>query len=166
MRAFTLTLAAFCIPTFATAADQALVDAAKREGQAVWYTTQIIDQFARPAAEAFQKKYGVKVTPVRADNAQISFRVLNEGAARKLQADVIDGTAASNALQKAGFIMKWQPESAQRLAPEHRDPNGYWTATNLYIMTPGFNTSLVPKGTEPKTFADLLDRGIGKDYGW
>ncbi len=157
MRAFTLALAALCIPTFATAADQALIDAAKREGEAVWYTTQIIDQFARPAAEAFQKKYGVKVTPVRADNAQISFRVLNEGAAGKLQADVIDGTAASTALQKAGFIMKWQPDSAARLAPEHRDRNGYWTATNLYIMTPGFNTSLVPKGTEPKTFADLLD---------
>jgi len=25
------------------------------------------------------------------------------------------------------------------------------------VLTPGFNTDLVPKGTEPKTFADLLD---------
>ena len=151
--------AALCILSTASvqAADQALIDAAKKDGEAIWYTTQIIDQFAKPAADAFQKKYGVKVTPVRADNAQISFRVLNEGAAGKLQVDVIDGTAASTALQKAGFIMKWQPDTATRLAKEYRDPNGYWTATNLFIMTPGYNTNLIKKGAEPRTFEDLLD---------
>ena len=35
--------------------------------------------------------------------------------------------------------------------------NGYWIATNLYVLTPGYNTDLVPKGTEPKTYQDLLD---------
>ena len=38
-----------------------LIEAAKKEGEVTWYTTQIIDQFARPAAEAFEKKYGVRV---------------------------------------------------------------------------------------------------------
>ena len=37
------------------------------------------------------------------------------------------------------------------------DPEGYWVACNYYINTPGFNTGLVPRGTEPKTFEDLLD---------
>jgi hypothetical protein len=32
----------------ALAADAALIAAAKKEGQVVWYTTQIVDQFARP----------------------------------------------------------------------------------------------------------------------
>ncbi|HWG03638.1 MAG TPA: hypothetical protein VG271_01365, partial [Beijerinckiaceae bacterium] len=40
----------------ASAADQALIEAAKKEGSVTWYTTQIIDQFARPAADAFEKK--------------------------------------------------------------------------------------------------------------
>ena len=47
--------------TPARAADEALIAAAKREGQLTWYTTQIVNQFARPAAEAFEKKYGIKV---------------------------------------------------------------------------------------------------------
>ena len=39
-----LSLAGSC----AQAADAALVDAAKREGEVVWYTTQIISQLVRP----------------------------------------------------------------------------------------------------------------------
>ena len=38
------------------AADPALIAAAKKEGQLTWYTTQIVNQFARPAAIAFEKK--------------------------------------------------------------------------------------------------------------
>ena len=49
----------------ARAQDQALIDAAKREGLVTWYTALIIDQFSRPASEAFEKRYGVKVDYVR-----------------------------------------------------------------------------------------------------
>ena len=42
-------------------------------------------------------------------------------------------------------------------AAKFHDPDGHWVATNLYVQTPGYNTDLVPKGTEPKTFQDLLD---------
>ena len=139
------------------AADQALIDAAKREGSVTWYTNQILDQFARPVAEAFEKKYGIKVSPLRADNAEISLRVMNEAQAGKLQADVVDGTAAATTLEKSGLIMKWVPDRAASLPKQFVDPNGYWIATNIYVLTPGYNTDLVPKGTEPKTWEDLLD---------
>jgi hypothetical protein len=42
----------------AAAADQALIEAARKEGVINWYTTQIVDQFARPAATAFEKHQG------------------------------------------------------------------------------------------------------------
>src|ERR1019366_427033 len=56
----------------AFAADQSLIDAAKKEGQVTWYTTLIVDQFARPAAEAFEKKYGIKVDYVRSETPEIA----------------------------------------------------------------------------------------------
>ena len=37
----------------ALAADPALIAAAQREGQVTWYTTQITNQFGRPAMDAF-----------------------------------------------------------------------------------------------------------------
>jgi iron(III) transport system substrate-binding protein len=139
------------------AADQSLIDAAKKEGHVTWYTTQIVDQLARPAAEAFEKKYGIHVDYVRADPIDIVLRVTSEAKAGHVQADVFDGTATTPGLEKAGLVLEWLPDSAARLPPRYVDRAGYWVATNLYVLTPGYNTSLISKGTEPKTYQDLLD---------
>ncbi len=65
----------------AAAADQALIDAAKKEGSVTWYTTQIVNQFVAPAAAAFEKKYGIKVDYVRANSADVVLRIFNEATA-------------------------------------------------------------------------------------
>ena len=146
-----------CAAAPAFAYDQALVDAAKKEGRVTWYTTQIVDQFARPAAQAFQKKFGIKVDYVRADSNEVALRILNEGRANHMQADVFDGTAAVAALKKENLVLKWLPDAAATWPANLHDRDGYWTATNLYVLTPGYNTDLVPKGSQPKTWDDLLD---------
>ena len=143
--------------TPAMAIEQSLIDAAKKEGRVVWYTTQIVNQFARPAAEAFEKKYGIHVDYIRADSNEVALRVLNEGRAGKVQADVFDGTAAVASLKKENMVLQWVPEGAKRLPKEATDEAGYWVATNLYVLTPGFNTDLVPAASAPKTYQDLLD---------
>src|SRR5438045_1950937 len=77
----------------ALAADAALVAAAKREGEVVWYSTQIISQLVRPVAAAFEKKYpGIKVRSTRANATETAIKILNEGKAGRTQADVFDGT--------------------------------------------------------------------------
>ena len=138
------------------AADQALIDAAKKEGQVVWYTGLIVNQFVVPAANAFEKKYGVKVNYVRADSVEVSVRILNEAKAGKVESDVFDGFATP-ALKKQGLVAKWIPDQAKTLPKQYSDPDGFWIATNQFTLTPAFNTNLVPKGAEPKTFDDLLD---------
>lgn len=141
----------------ASAADQALIDAAKKEGQVTWYSIQVLDQLVRPMARAFEAKYGITLNFVRADPAEIALRALNEAKAGHVQADVIDGTQGTAGLKKEGLILKWQPEVAATLSRDFVDPEGYWVATNFYVLMVGFNTDLVPKGTEPKTWDDLLD---------
>jgi iron(III) transport system substrate-binding protein len=139
----------------ARAADQALIDAAKKEGKVVWYTTLILQQLGTPIAEAFEKKYGIKVTYARANSAEIGLRVTNEARAGKVVASVIDGAQTTPVLKRENHVEKWMPPVD---LPKHLfDPDGYWVACNYYINTPGFNTDLVKKGTEPKTFEDLLD---------
>lgn len=141
----------------AQGADPSLVAAAKAEGSLTWYTTQIVNQFARPAAEAFEKKYGVRVNYVRADPAEIVLRISAEAKAGRTQADVYDGTATAPGLKKQGLAMQWLPSSAKRLGRSLVDKEGYWTATNLYVLTPGYNTDLVKAEDRPKTLDDLLD---------
>ena len=137
------------------AADQALIDAAKKEGAVTWYTVQIVDQIVRPIADAFERKYGIKVNYVRANSMEIGLRVSNEAKAGRVQASLIDGVQTTVMLKREGLVMKWVPDAD--LPKKVFDPEGYWVACNYYINTPGFNTDLVPRGTEPKTVEDLLD---------
>lgn len=150
-------VAALFVAGPAVAADEALIAAAKKEGQLTWYTTQIVNQFARPAAEAFQKKYGIRVNYIRADSNEVTLRIRNEGRAGRVLADVFDGTGATAALKNDNLVAKYIPQSAERLPARYKDKDGYWVATNLYVLTPAFNTDLVKKGTQPKTYQDLLD---------
>lgn len=159
-----LALPAGCLT--ATAADQALIDAAKKEGQVVWYTVQIVNQLVVPLAAEFKKKYGIDVKYARANSNEVALRVINEAKAGRLQADVIDGTNTVPALRKHDLILKWLPDSAARLPKESVDPQGYWVATNIYINTPGFNTELIKKGTEPRTYEDLLDPKYRGKMAW
>ena len=53
-------MASLILSTQAQAADEALIAAAKKEGQVTWYTTQIVNQFVAPTAQYFEKKYGIK----------------------------------------------------------------------------------------------------------
>jgi iron(III) transport system substrate-binding protein len=149
----------FCLAASnAEAADATLIAAAKREGTVVWYTTQIVDQFARPAARAFERKYpGMKVVLSRTNATTATLKIMNENRAGRNQADVFDGTTTVVPLKRAGYVLKWLPDDAKNYPAGFKDPEGYWIATNIYVLTPAFNTSLVKPGTEPRTLQDLID---------
>jgi ABC-type Fe3+ transport system substrate-binding protein len=142
----------------AGAADAALIAAAKKEGEVSWYSTQIISQLVRPVTAAFEKKYpGIKVRATRANATEVAVKILNESRAGRVQSDVFDGTTTVVPLKKEGYVLRWLPDSAKEYPPEVKDSQGYWIANNLFVITPGFNTGLVPRGTEPKTYQDLLN---------
>ncbi len=153
-----LAVAATLAGTQAYAIDGSIIEAAKKEGEVVWYSTQIISQLVRPVAAAFEKKYpGIKVRSTRANANEVAVKILGEARAGRVQADVFDGTSTVVPLKKEGFVLQWQPEAAKAYPDIYKDPQGYWVANNLFINTPGYNTALVKPGTEPKTYQDLLD---------
>jgi ABC-type Fe3+ transport system substrate-binding protein len=141
----------------ARAADQALIDAAKKEGKVVWYTTLILQQLGTPIAEAFEKKYGIKVEATRNDPGETALRLVNEHRAGNMQADVFDGSFAPTAMIQEGVLAKYQPDLVKDWPAELKDKNGYWTAHRLTVITPGYNTNLVKPADVPKTWNDFLD---------
>ncbi len=141
----------------AQAADAAVIEAAKKEGEVVWYSTQIVSQLVRPIAAAFEKTYGIKVRATRANAVETAIKILNESKAGRPQSDITDGTTTVVPLKKAGYVLKWLPDAARDYPDSLKDPDGYWVACNLFMLTPAYNTGLVPKGSEPRTYADLLD---------
>jgi iron(III) transport system substrate-binding protein len=140
------------------AADSALIEAAKKERQVVWYTTLIVNQAIRPLKETFEKKYpGIELQFARADESPTAAKILAEASAGRVQADVFDGISNMVPLKRAGILAPFVPEAAGQYPPEMKDKDGYWIAILLYVFTPGINTTLVATAEAPKTYQDLLD---------
>jgi iron(III) transport system substrate-binding protein len=145
-------------PTPARAADAALYQAAKRQGEVVWYTALIVTQAVRPLIAAFNKKYpGIEVHYARADSGPTAIKIMTEARAGKVQSDVFDGIDATPPLMEAGLVEPYVPSEADKYPPELRDPSGRWNALVLYFLTPAINTDLVAKQNIPKMPQDLLD---------
>ena len=90
--------------------DGALYEAAKKEGEVVWYTSLIVNQAVRPLVEAFNKKYpGVEVKYARGDSGPNAIKVMNEARAGKVEGDVFDGIATTPPLLKAGLVEQFAP---------------------------------------------------------
>jgi ABC-type Fe3+ transport system substrate-binding protein len=140
----------------ALAIDQAMIDAAKREGSVTVYTTLVIDQLVRPMAAAFEAKYGVKVNPIRAEPGEIVRRVIDESKAGRPEGDVFDGLTDAAILEQQNLVLPWVPDAAVNLPGNFVDPNGYWSALYVLVTVPIINTNLVSPADEPRNWDDLL----------
>jgi len=158
-RAIAILVAALSLfASAAEAASQALIDAAKREGRVVWYTTLLVDEASGPLAAAFEKKYpGIHVEFIRKDGSEHLRNILAQAKAGAMQADVFDGTTTAAFLMKENVAAPYRADSASDIPARYKDPNGYWTAQVLYFQTLGYNSDLVPPSDAPKSYRDLLD---------
>src|SRR5262249_10592690 len=109
-----------------------------------------------PLASAFEAKYGIKVVYTRGDSQVNSTKLLNEYRAGRVMADVFGLTSGMEVLIEAGVARQFSAANGDELPPLYRDPDRYWVSSNLFILTPGLNTSLVPAAQRPKTYDDLL----------
>ena len=140
------------------AADAALYQAARKEGEVVWYTALIVTQAVRPLIEAFNRKYpGIEVRYARADSGPTAIKIMTEARAGKVQSDVFDGIDATPPLVQAGLVEPYVPAEAAKYPAELKDPNGRWNALVLYFLAPAINTNLVSARDRPRTAGDLLD---------
>src|SRR5437773_2485259 len=109
--------------SFSHAADPALYEAARNEGEVVWYTTLIVNQAVRPLIEAFNKKYpGINVKYTRADSGPTAIKIINEARAGRVQSDLFDGIDTTPPLLTAGLVEGLRPSAADRYSAEPKGP--------------------------------------------
>ena len=79
-----------------------------------------------------------------------SLKLLNEFKAGRVMSDVFGLTSGMEVLLDAGAVAQFKAANANDLPTQYRDPNSYWVASHIYVMEPGFNTSLVPAAQRPE----------------
>jgi iron(III) transport system substrate-binding protein len=138
----------------------ALIEAARKEGKVVWYTS--IDlAVAEKIAKSFEVKYpGVAVRVERSGAERVFQRIGQEYASKVYGVDVANSSDASHfvAWKRDGWLAPYVPEDVARFFPvEHRDPDGMFATCRVTLSVIGYNTNLVRPEDAPKSFADLLD---------
>jgi iron(III) transport system substrate-binding protein len=144
----------------AEAVTPALIEAARKEGKVVWYTS--IDlSVAEKIAKSFETKYpGIAVRVERSGAERVFQRIGQEYASNVRAVDVANSSDASHfiAWKRDGWLAPYVPEDVAKFFPaEHRDADGMFATARVTLSVIGYNTTLVKAEDAPKSFADLLD---------
>jgi iron(III) transport system substrate-binding protein len=137
-----------------------LIEAAKKEGKAVWYTSVDVP-LAERVAKAFQEKFpGVAVRVERSGAERVFQRIGQEYSSNIHAVDVVNSSDAAHLIvwKRNGWLAPYVPEDvAKHFPPEHRDPDGMFASFRVFLCPIAYNTNLVKKEDAPKSYADLLD---------
>jgi iron(III) transport system substrate-binding protein len=144
----------------ATAVTPELIEAAKKEGKVVYYTS--IDlPLAEKIAKSFEAKYsGVAVRVERAGAERVFQRIGQEYASRIHAVDVVNSSDASHFIvwKRDGLLAPYVPEDVAKFYPaDHKEADGLYASFRIGLCIIAYNTTLVKAAEAPKSFADLLD---------
>ncbi len=145
------------------AALRALYEAAKKEGEMVWYISLYGDTIAKRTTEAFVKKYpGLTVSPVRRTTGSTFQRLQQDLQTNTAVAGVVSMSAIADyyeQLKARGALLQYTPAGASRLDKSMQglvDP-GYVYPMGAGLMAIAYNSAKVTKADAPKSWLDLAD---------
>ena len=139
-----------------------LIEAARKEGKASFYTALELNTSER-LARTFEAKYpGVAIRVERSGAERIYQRIIQEQASRIYAVDVVCSTDPSHFLDWTAKDKDWvEPyvteDMAKHFPADQRDPNGMHATLCAWLEVIGYNTNLVKPENAPRSYVDLLD---------
>jgi iron(III) transport system substrate-binding protein len=144
------------------AVTSALIEAAKKEGKASFYTALELNTSER-LARAFEAKYsGIVVRVERSGAERVYQRIVQEQSSRIYAVDVVCSTDPSHFLDWTAKDKDWvEPyvteDMAKHFPKDQRDSNGMYATLCAWLEVIGYNTNLVKPEDAPKSYVDLLE---------
>lgn len=130
-------------------------DLAKDEGSLSIYTSMTQDVIDA-VSKKFEDQFGIKVTAFRGNSETVLQRLLQEGQANRLGADVVETNFLEmSTLVKEDMLATFTGSSVDKVKDEGRFDG--WTATRFNVFLPAWNTDLIKPGDEPRSWEDLAD---------
>ena len=151
-------LATWAAPASARAASPEVIEAAKKEGEVIWYGggSSEIDEIL---GKNFSKKYPfLQVKKFRIQSQKLLVRFEAESKAGKNVADIVRTTDwYIDIFKQKGLLMKYESPERKAFIKEFKDPDGYYTALYKQLHAIAYNTRLVRKQDLPRSYDGLLD---------
>ena len=143
----------------AAAQDAKVVEAAKKEGKVVWYTSLVLTS-AEKVAKQFEAAYpGVKCEVHRTGSERILQRVMQELQANIKNVDVVHTSDAGHFVlfKDKKLLTKYTPAGVEAFPAGFKDRDGFSYGLRATVNCIAFNTKAVPAAEAPRTWKDLLD---------
>ena len=126
------------------AAENKVIDAARKEGAVSFYTTMAATE-GKLLADAFQTKYPfLKVEITRIGSEKILQRILTENRAGRGLFDVTSNSGFEmHLLNKARLLARYQSSEFNAFVADSKDSSGYWVDmySNLRVITTTLGSS-------------------------
>jgi iron(III) transport system substrate-binding protein len=137
--------------------DARLLERARQEGSVVLYTS-LAPTESKPLAEAFEKKYGVKVELWRALSDKVVQRVVTEAQAKRHSVDVVETNGPEmEMLAREKVLAEVYSPHVSDLPPQAIPPHRSWYPDRLNFFVVGYNTQKVQRSEIPGTYEGFAD---------
>ena len=140
-----------------------LLAGAKKDKEVVVYTSLNLKDSV-PIGEAFEKKYGVKLTIWRSSSEKVLQRAVTEARAGRFSVDAFELNGPEmEAIYREGLLEEFYTPFTKDLPPAALPKHRHWVADRFNFFTIAYNTNLVKPTEVPNSYEDLLNpRWVGK----
>jgi iron(III) transport system substrate-binding protein len=134
-----------------------LLERARKEGSVVVYTS-LAPTESKPLADAFEKKYGVKVELWRALSDKVVQRVVTEARGRRHSVDVVETNGPEmEMLAREHLLAEFHSPHIADLPAQAIPAHRTWFPDRLNFFVVGYNTDLVKRSEIPPTYEGFTD---------
>ena len=143
-----------------SAQDAALLQAARKEGKVVWYTSLAIPS-STAIAHYFQNKYkGIEVEVHRTGSQRVLQRAMQESTAGIKNVDIIHTSDAGHfeLLKDKNLLLKFTPSGVGNFPDGFKDKAGFYYGMRATLSVIAFNPKAVQEKDAPRTWKDLLNQ--------
>jgi iron(III) transport system substrate-binding protein len=134
-----------------------LLDRARREGSLTLYTS-LAPTESQPLANAFEKKYGVKVQLWRGQSDEVVQRVVTEAKGRRFAVDVVETNGPEmEMIAREKLLGELQSAYVSDLPANAIPAHRTWFPDRMNYFVVGYNTAKVKRGDIPATYEGFTD---------
>ena len=134
-----------------------LLDRARREGSLTLYTS-LAPTESQPLADAFEKKYGVKVQLWRGQSDEVVQRVVTEAKGHRFAVDVVETNGPEmEMIARERLLGELQSAYVSDLPANAIPTHRTWFPDRMNYFVVGYNTAKVKRADIPATYEGFTD---------
>jgi len=124
------------------------------------------EELVAPLFDQFEEETGTELEVRYGETAELAATILEEGENSPADVFFAQDAGALGALEKEGRFAEVDEETASRVPPRYRSPDGRWVGTSGRARVVAYNSKNLDEGDLPASILDFTDPEWSGRIGW